>query len=49
LTDEQPDFIRKFTAWKPNAIDGMDSRYIGRVGSTGSGQTAFLGFIYIFF
>jgi methyl-accepting chemotaxis protein len=27
-----------YTVWKPNAIDGMDSRYIGRTGSTGTGQ-----------
>jgi hypothetical protein len=27
--------------WKPNAIDGQDSRNIGRVGSTETGQFAF--------
>jgi len=29
-----------YTVWKPNAIDGMDSRYIGRTGSTPTGQYA---------
>ncbi|MDR0472104.1 MAG: methyl-accepting chemotaxis protein [Treponema sp.] len=27
-----------YTVWKPNAIDGMDSRYIDRIGSTDTGQ-----------
>jgi len=39
--EDMPDFVRMFTVWKPNAIDGMDSRYIGRVGSTPTGQFAF--------
>ncbi|WP_461256520.1 methyl-accepting chemotaxis protein [Treponema sp. R80B11-R83G3] len=39
--DEEPDFVRMFTVWKPNALDGMDSRYIGREGSTASGQFAY--------
>jgi methyl-accepting chemotaxis protein len=34
------DFVRIFSIWKPNALDGMDSRYIGRVGSTATGQYA---------
>jgi len=38
---DMPDFVRMFTVWKPNAIDGMDSRYIGRTGSTETGQFAF--------
>jgi methyl-accepting chemotaxis protein len=29
-----------YTVWKPNAIDGMDSRNIGRIGSTETGQYA---------
>jgi len=29
-----------YVVWKPNAVDGMDSRYIGRVGSTETGQYA---------
>jgi len=29
-----------YTIWKPNAVDGMDDRMIGRVGSTATGQYA---------
>ncbi|MDR0475005.1 MAG: methyl-accepting chemotaxis protein [Treponema sp.] len=36
----QPDFVRIFSIWKPNALDGMDSRYIGRSGSSPAGQYA---------
>jgi hypothetical protein len=36
----QPTIIRIFTIWKRNALDGMDSRYIGRPGSTATGQYA---------
>jgi len=39
--EDMPDFVRLATAWKPNAIDGMDSQYIGRVGSTPTGQFAY--------
>jgi methyl-accepting chemotaxis protein len=33
-------FARIFSIWKPNAIDGMDTRFIGRPGSTPTGQYA---------
>jgi methyl-accepting chemotaxis protein len=33
-------FVRIFSIWKPNALDGMDSQYIGRPGSTPTGQYA---------
>jgi methyl-accepting chemotaxis protein len=33
-------FARVFSIWKPNAMDGMDARYIGRPGSTSTGQYA---------
>jgi methyl-accepting chemotaxis protein len=39
--EDMPDFVRMFTVWKPDAIDGMDSRYTGRTGSTAAGQFAF--------
>jgi len=39
--EDMPDFVRMFTVWKPNAIDGMDARFIGRVGSTETGQFAY--------
>jgi len=39
--EDMPEFVRMFTIWKPNALDGMDSEYIGRIGSTEKGQFAF--------
>jgi len=39
--EDMPDFVRMFTVWKPDAIDGMDARNIGRVGSTETGQFAY--------
>jgi len=39
--EDMPDFVRMFTVWKPNAVDGMDARNIGRVGSTETGQFAY--------
>jgi len=41
IFEENPDFIRMFTVWKPNALDGMDANYIGRPGATENGQMAF--------
>jgi methyl-accepting chemotaxis protein len=38
--ESQPDFNRMFTSWKPKALDGMDSRYVGRTGSVPTGQYA---------
>jgi methyl-accepting chemotaxis protein len=38
--ENNEDFIRVFTVWKPNAIDGMDARMIDRPGSTRTGQYA---------
>ena len=35
-----PDLLLVYTTWKPNAVDGMDSFYIGRNGSTATGQYA---------
>ncbi|WP_461246230.1 methyl-accepting chemotaxis protein, partial [Treponema sp. R6D11] len=39
--EDVPDFVRMFTIWKPNAVDGNDARNIGRPGSTPSGQFAY--------
>jgi len=36
----EPNMIAIYTIWKPNAIDGMDSYYIGRTGSSPTGQYA---------
>ena len=41
IFEQQPDFVRMFSVWKPNAIDGMDARNIGRIGSTQTGQFAY--------
>jgi len=38
--NNNPSFARIFSIWKPNAMDGMDARYIGRPGSTRTGQYA---------
>jgi len=36
----EPDIINLYTVWKPNAVDGMDAQYIGRIGSDPKGQYA---------
>ncbi|MCL1815530.1 MAG: methyl-accepting chemotaxis protein [Treponema sp.] len=36
----EPNLVVIYTIWKPNAVDGMDSQYIGRTGSTPAGQYA---------
>ena len=33
-------FVTIYTVWKPNAVDGRDSRFIGRLGSSPTGQFA---------
>ena len=38
--ETEPQMVALYTVWKPNAIDNMDSRYIGRTGSTPTGQYA---------
>ena len=35
-----PGITSLYTVWKPDAVDGMDSQYIGRLGSAASGQYA---------
>jgi methyl-accepting chemotaxis protein len=42
VSEETPLFSQLFSVWKPNAIDGMDSRYAGKAGSTETGQFAFV-------
>jgi len=34
----EPTWMLIYTIWKPNAVDGMDNQYIGRPGSTATGQ-----------
>ena len=36
----ETDMCTIYSIWKPNAIDGMDQQFIGRSGSTASGQYA---------
>jgi len=36
----EPNMITIYTIWKPNALDGMDSSFIGRTGSSPTGQYA---------
>jgi len=38
--ETEPQMVALYTVWKPNAIDNMDSRYIGRTGSSPNGQYA---------
>jgi methyl-accepting chemotaxis protein len=40
VIQNNPNIAQIYTVWKPNALDGMDSRYIGRAGSTPTGQYA---------
>jgi len=37
---EEPQMAVLYTVWKPNALDGMDKQYIGRAGSSPTGQYA---------
>jgi methyl-accepting chemotaxis protein len=36
----EPNMITIYTIWKPNALDGMDSSFTGRTGSSPTGQYA---------
>jgi methyl-accepting chemotaxis protein len=36
----EPNMVQIYTIWKPNALDGMDSSFIGRTGSSPTGQYA---------
>ena len=35
-----PGITSLYTVWKPNSVDGMDAQFIGRTGSTATGQYA---------
>jgi len=37
---ENDSWILTYSIWKPNALDGMDARFIGRSGSSPTGQYA---------
>jgi len=34
----QPDLLQIYTIWKPNAVDGMDEKFIGSPGASPTGQ-----------
>jgi methyl-accepting chemotaxis protein len=38
--ESQPHFVRISSIWKPNALDAMDANFVGRTGSTATGQYA---------
>jgi len=40
VTSAENTMYQVYTIWKPNALDGMDARFIGRSGSTETGQYA---------
>jgi len=40
VTRSETTIYQVYAVWKPNAVDGMDSRYIGRPGCTPTGQYA---------
>jgi len=40
VMEARPEYLQLYTVWKPNAVDGMDAQYIGRPGSTATGQYA---------
>ncbi|WP_461256663.1 methyl-accepting chemotaxis protein [Treponema sp. R80B11-R83G3] len=38
--ESEPQMVILYTVWKPDALDGLDDQYIGRLGSTPTGQYA---------
>ena len=40
VINSNPSIVNLYTVWKPNTLDGMDARFIGRVGSSTTGQYA---------
>jgi len=40
VLNNNPDFVGISSVWKPNALDGRDSLFIGRLGSSPTGQYA---------
>jgi methyl-accepting chemotaxis protein len=40
VLEGEPMITTFYTVWKPNALDGMDSEYLGRTGSSSTGQYA---------
>jgi len=42
LFSAEPNMVIVYSVWQPNALDGMDDSYIGRVGSSPTGQYGML-------
>ena len=40
VMEANPEYLQIYTVWRPNALDGLDARMIGRTGSTPTGQYA---------
>ncbi|MCL1837309.1 MAG: methyl-accepting chemotaxis protein [Treponema sp.] len=40
VLNSEDEMVNIYTVWKPNAVDGMDAQYIGRIGSSDTGQYA---------
>lgn len=40
VLNSEKSIVSIYTVWDPNAVDGMDARYKGRIGSTPTGQYA---------
>ncbi|MCL2270510.1 MAG: methyl-accepting chemotaxis protein [Treponema sp.] len=40
VMEANPEYLQIYTVWRPNALDGLDARMIGRTGSGPAGQYA---------
>ncbi|MCL2243948.1 MAG: hypothetical protein FWC03_05695, partial [Treponema sp.] len=40
VMEANPEYLQIYTVWKPNALDGLDARMVGRTGSGPAGQYA---------
>jgi len=40
VMEANPEYLQIYTVWRPNALDGLDARMIGRTGSGPTGQYA---------
>jgi methyl-accepting chemotaxis protein len=38
VLEKNPDFLAVYTAWEPNAFDGMDARFVNRLGNDQTGR-----------
>ncbi|MCL2175494.1 MAG: hypothetical protein FWB73_05555, partial [Treponema sp.] len=40
VMEANPEYLQIYTVWRPNALDGLDARMVGRTGSGPAGQYA---------